>query len=157
MDLDINTLSQVTLLCFILHNYCEIKNERLPEQNILWSLNYEKTTQPPKSNLNFKESIHENAAKSIRKALGKFPPANSPQWIPPGQFPPGEFPPYQIPIRWIPTRWIPRPSKFPPGDFPPGERHPRKFLPDEKMERNYKLGVFLIFGGVVLIFANYPL
>ena len=65
MDSDLNALPQVIHSCFILHNYCEIKNERLFEQNLLSSLNCKKRAQPPKSNLTYKESVNENAAKNI--------------------------------------------------------------------------------------------
>ena len=41
----------------------------MPEQNLLWSLNYGKRAQPPKYNLTYKESVNENAAKSIHNLL----------------------------------------------------------------------------------------
>ena len=67
MDIDINTLPQVILSCFILHNYCKIQNERVPE--CLSSLNCEKRAQPPKSNLTYKESVNENAAKNYHNVF----------------------------------------------------------------------------------------
>ena len=34
MDIDINVLHQVIMACFVLHNYCEMKKEKVvPEQN----------------------------------------------------------------------------------------------------------------------------
>ena len=65
MDIDINTLPQVIFSCFILHNYYKIKNERVPEQNLLSSLNCKRRAQPPQSNLTYNESVNENAAKNI--------------------------------------------------------------------------------------------
>ena len=35
MDININVLPQVIIACFVLHNYCEVKKEKVPEQNIL--------------------------------------------------------------------------------------------------------------------------
>ena len=35
MDIDINVLFQVIMASFVLHNYCEMKKEKVPEQNIL--------------------------------------------------------------------------------------------------------------------------
>ena len=35
MDIDIKTLLQVIISCFILHKYCQIQNKRVPEQNLL--------------------------------------------------------------------------------------------------------------------------
>ena len=71
-DIDINTLHRVMLSGFILNNYCEIKNERLPEQNFLSSLNCEKRATPPKSNVIYKESINENPAKNIRNLFALY-------------------------------------------------------------------------------------
>ena len=39
MDIDGNVLPQVSIACFVFHNYCEMKKAKEPEQNILSSLN----------------------------------------------------------------------------------------------------------------------
>ena len=72
MDIDINVLPQLIMACFVLHNYCEIKKEKLPEQNILSSVNHEKRTQPSTKSLGYKDSVDEKTAKEIRKTLTLF-------------------------------------------------------------------------------------
>ena len=65
LDVSIVPWILIILSFFILHNYYEIKNARVLQQNLLSSLNCENRTQPPKSNLTYKESVNENTAKSI--------------------------------------------------------------------------------------------
>ena len=63
MDIDINVLPQVIMACFVLHNYCEMKKEKLPEQNIRSSLNHEKSAQPSTKSLGYKDVVNENPVK----------------------------------------------------------------------------------------------
>ena len=68
MDIDINVLPQVIMACFVLHNYCEMKKEKLPEQNISSPLNYEKRAQASTKSLGYKD-VNEKTAKEIRDTL----------------------------------------------------------------------------------------
>ena len=46
------------MACFLLHNYCEMKKEEVPEQNILSSLNDEKRAQPSAKSLGYKDVVN---------------------------------------------------------------------------------------------------
>ena len=67
-----SVLLQVTYSCFVLHNYCEINNEQLPEQNLESLLSIEKRVQPATSNLNYSEAFNEKRAKNIRKTFSLY-------------------------------------------------------------------------------------
>ena len=71
MDVNINTLSQVIPRCFILHNFCELKNERVTERKLTSALNYDKRCQPILSHLNYKDAVNEKRAKD-RNTLTLF-------------------------------------------------------------------------------------
>lgn len=71
IDADINTLPQVMLSCFDLHNFCELKNERVPQQTLTSTLSYGKR-QPTLSRLNCKNDINGKRAKDIRNTLTLF-------------------------------------------------------------------------------------
>ena len=69
MDIDINLLPQVVMACFVLQNYCDMKKEKVPEQNVLSSLKHEKRAQPSTKSLGYKDVVNEKTAKEIRITL----------------------------------------------------------------------------------------
>ena len=51
MDINVNTLPQVLYLCLALHNYFELRKEKIPEQSLDLTLGFEKRLQSATSNL----------------------------------------------------------------------------------------------------------
>ena len=66
MDININTLPQILYLRLALHNYCELRKEKIPEQSLALALNFEKRVQPVTCNLSFKRFLNEKKATDIR-------------------------------------------------------------------------------------------
>ena len=57
------------IACFVLHNYCEMKKEKVLEENKLSSLNHEKRTQSSTRSLGYKNVVNGKTAKEIRNTL----------------------------------------------------------------------------------------
>ena len=66
MDIDISTLPQILYLRLALHNYCQLRKEKIPEKSLALALNFEKRVQPVTSNLSFKRFLNEKKATDIR-------------------------------------------------------------------------------------------
>ena len=62
MEVKFDTLPQVIYWCFVLHNYCDNKNENLPYQRV----------HPSASSLSYGEKVNENRAISFRNTLTKY-------------------------------------------------------------------------------------
>ena len=43
MDINLNELPYVVYACFVLHNFCEIHGERIGEDKVTASMDYDKT------------------------------------------------------------------------------------------------------------------
>ena len=72
MEVKFDTLPQVIYWCFVLHNYCDNKNENLPYQNLMSVLRFEKRVHPSASSLSYGEKVNENRAISFRNTLTKY-------------------------------------------------------------------------------------
>ena len=68
-DVKLHTLHQVIDWCFVLHNYCENKNENLHDQNLMPGISFEKRTQPSISSFSYRERVNKYNAIFIRNAL----------------------------------------------------------------------------------------
>ena len=71
MDINLKDLPTVIHSCFILHNYCELKNESVNHNDYLAALKYDATFQP---SINTGITINNNEAggKRIRSTYVKF-------------------------------------------------------------------------------------
>ena len=49
MDICQTSLSDVIYSCFVLHNFCELHKERVPEEHIKAAMNYDRDFQPNSS------------------------------------------------------------------------------------------------------------
>ena len=71
IDININILSHV-LSCFILHNFCGLKNERVTGENLTFTLSYDKRCKPSLSHMNYKSTVNDKRAKDITNILALF-------------------------------------------------------------------------------------
>ena len=72
MDIKLDALPHVIHSCFILHNICELKNERLHENLIQMSKDYDKNTQPPCDAPRHNRGTAEGDGKNIRDIFVKY-------------------------------------------------------------------------------------
>lgn len=72
MDINLDDLPQVIYACFVLHNFCELNNERIGEDKVAAAVDYDKSFQPVVSNNNFRTDCNEAEGKKIRRTLTKF-------------------------------------------------------------------------------------
>ena len=47
MDINLNNLTRVIHACFILHNFCEIRNESISQEEVEATVKYHREFQPP--------------------------------------------------------------------------------------------------------------
>ena len=68
MDINQNYLPDVIYTCFILHNFCELQKEALPNQYVKASIDYDREFQPPTSTNKFNSDQHRRVSrKEIQK------------------------------------------------------------------------------------------
>ena len=66
MDLNIKELSHLIMSIIILHNFCEINNEMLPNARLPDVIQKDNISQPNTKSMNYKRSVNEYGAKKIR-------------------------------------------------------------------------------------------
>ena len=66
MDLNIKELSHLIMSIIILHNFCEINNEMLPNARLPDVIHKGNISQPNTKSMNYKRSVNEYGAKKIR-------------------------------------------------------------------------------------------
>lgn len=71
MDINISHLPNVILSTFILHNFCEVRREAVPDHILEAAVNFERRFQPP-SNVSYKNSVNDLHAKQIRHTYTLF-------------------------------------------------------------------------------------
>ena len=72
MDINLDDVPCVIHACFILHNICELKNEKLHEETVQKPINIEKDSQPLGQNHRITNSIAEENGKAIRNIFVKY-------------------------------------------------------------------------------------
>lgn len=72
MDINIDDLPYGIYACFVLHNFCEINNERIGEDKVTTAINYDRSFQPILATNNFKTECNEVEGKTIRRILTMF-------------------------------------------------------------------------------------
>ena len=56
----------------MLHNYCELKNEKIGEEKVASAINYEREFQPAVVAHNFTTDCNESEGKKIRRILTRY-------------------------------------------------------------------------------------
>ena len=72
MDINVDDVPCVIHACFILHNICELKNEKLHEETVQKSIIIEKDSQPLGQHHRITNSITEENGKAIRNIFVKY-------------------------------------------------------------------------------------
>ncbi len=72
MDINLDELPYVIYACFVLHNFCELNNERIGEDKVATAVDYDRSFQPVVSTNNFRTDCNEAEGKRIRRTLTKY-------------------------------------------------------------------------------------
>lgn len=72
MDINLGELPFVVYACFVLHNFCEMSGERIGEEKVTASMDYDKHFQPAISTNNFRTDCNEAEGKKIRRILTRY-------------------------------------------------------------------------------------
>jgi hypothetical protein len=72
MDINMDELPGVIYACFVLHNYCELKNEKIGEEKVASAINYDREFQPAVVTNNFTTHCNESEGKKIRRILSRY-------------------------------------------------------------------------------------
>lgn len=72
MDINMDELPFVIYACFVLHNYCELKNEKIGEEKITSAIDYDRDFQPAVTANNFTTDCNESEGKKIRRILTRY-------------------------------------------------------------------------------------
>ena len=70
IDINIDDLPYVIHSCFILHNFCELRKESVPDAEVESSINYDRQFQPP-NNSGYAVNNNETLGKALRKVFVK--------------------------------------------------------------------------------------
>ena len=72
MDINLNDLPYVIYACFVLHNFCEMRKEKIGENRVLASIAFDKHFQPLSNTNNFITDSNEAEGKRVRRVLTKY-------------------------------------------------------------------------------------
>ena len=72
MDINIDDLPFVIYACFVLHNFCELNNEPVSDDQVRWTLNYDRDFQPDTARNRYMTDCNESEGKRVRKVLTKY-------------------------------------------------------------------------------------
>ena len=72
MDINIRELLHVIYSCFVLHNYCEMNNESIGEDQVRQALNYDSIFQPPTISNRSLSHSNEMDGKRVRRILTSY-------------------------------------------------------------------------------------
>lgn len=72
MDINISELPNVIYACFVLHNFCELNNEKIGEEKVASAIDYERNFQPAATPNNYRTDCNEAGGKKIRRILTKY-------------------------------------------------------------------------------------
>ena len=65
-DINLTDLTEVIYACFVLHNYCELKQETNNEQLVNAAVAYDQEFQPPSARSNQNNTSNQRHGKTIR-------------------------------------------------------------------------------------------
>ena len=72
MDINIAELPFVIYACFVLHNFCEEKKEKINEQKVSAAIQYDREFQPPPESNNQRTNSNDTEGKRVRRVLTQF-------------------------------------------------------------------------------------
>lgn len=72
MDINLDDLPSVICACFVLHNYCELNNEKISEEQVKTAIHYDRQIQPAGETNNYRTDSNEAEGKRIRRIIPKF-------------------------------------------------------------------------------------
>ena len=73
MEINLRDLPSVIMSCFILHNFCEMRHEGIPDHSIQEAIRYDREFQPPINNfLSYQVNNNEAGGKKIRQVFVKY-------------------------------------------------------------------------------------
>lgn len=72
MDINLDELPYVIYACFVLHNFCELNNERINEEHVSAAIDYDKEFQPAVVPNNDRTDCNEAEGKKMRKVITKY-------------------------------------------------------------------------------------
>ena len=67
MDINLMELPHIIYACFVLHNFCELNNERISEDKVSSAIDYDREFQPSTTAHNYRTECNETDGKRIRK------------------------------------------------------------------------------------------
>ena len=70
MDINLDDLPSVIYACFVLHNYCELNNEKISEEHVKTAIHYDREFQPAKETNNYRTDSNEG--NRVRRIITKF-------------------------------------------------------------------------------------
>ena len=71
MDINLNDLTYVIHACFILHNFCEIRNESISQEKVEATMRYDREFQPPRQS-GYNVSTNDNVNKKVRQIFVEY-------------------------------------------------------------------------------------
>lgn len=72
MDINLEELPLVIYACFVLHNFCEMNNERISDEHVSAAMSYDKEFQPPLHANQYRTDCNEADGKKVRRVLTKY-------------------------------------------------------------------------------------
>ena len=72
MDINLMELPHIICACFVLHNFCELNNERISEDKVSCAIDYDREFQPSTTAHNYRTECNETEGKRIRKILTQY-------------------------------------------------------------------------------------
>ena len=72
MDINLMELPHIIYACFVLHNFCELNNERLSEDKVSPTIDYDREFKPSTAAHNYRTECNETEGKRIRKILTQY-------------------------------------------------------------------------------------
>ena len=71
MDINLNNLARVIHTCFILHNFSQIRNELISQQEVEATMKYDREFQPPRQS-GYDVSTNGTAGKKVRQTFVEY-------------------------------------------------------------------------------------
>ena len=72
MDINLDNLPPVIYAFFVLHNYCELKNEKISEEQLKTAIHYDREFQPAGETNSYRTDSNEAEGKRTRRIITKF-------------------------------------------------------------------------------------
>ena len=72
MDINLMELPHIIYACFVLHNFCELNNERISEDKVSSTIDYDREFQTSTALHNYRTECNMTEGKRIRKILTQY-------------------------------------------------------------------------------------